>query len=57
MEKETLKLVIVGSFDHGKSTMIGRLFYDTGCLPEGKIEEIEAAGRGNPPTKPSEQLA
>ncbi len=43
MEKETLKLVIVGSFDHGKSTMIGRLFYDTGCLPEGKIEEIHAA--------------
>ena len=43
MEKEALKLVIVGSFDHGKSTMIGRLFYDTDSLPEGKIEEIRAA--------------
>jgi len=43
MEKETLKFVLVGSIDHGKSTLIGRLFYDTDSLPEGKIEEIRAA--------------
>ena len=43
MDKEALKLVLVGSIDHGKSTLIGRLFYDTGSLPEGKIEEIKTA--------------
>ena len=45
MEKEALKFVLVGSIDHGKSTLIGRLFYDTDSLPEGKIEEIRAASR------------
>ncbi|MFH1402914.1 MAG: GTP-binding protein [Candidatus Altiarchaeota archaeon] len=38
---EHLKLVIVGHVDHGKSTLIGRLLYDTGSLPEGKMQEIE----------------
>lgn len=37
-----LKIVIVGHVDHGKSTLVGRLFYDTGSLPEGKFEAIEA---------------
>ena len=41
-EMEDLKLVIVGHVDHGKSTLIGRLLYDTGSLPEGKIEEIKS---------------
>lgn len=41
MEKETLAFVIVGHVDHGKSTLIGRLLYDTKSLPEGKIAEIE----------------
>ncbi len=36
-----LKFVIVGHVDHGKSTLIGRLLYDTNSLPEGKIEEIK----------------
>lgn len=39
--KDTLKLVIVGSVDHGKSTLIGRLLFDTNSLPREKIEEIE----------------
>jgi sulfate adenylyltransferase large subunit len=42
MEKEDLKFVIVGHIDHGKSTLIGRLFYDTGSLPEEKIEEVKS---------------
>jgi bifunctional enzyme CysN/CysC len=37
-----LKIVIVGHVDHGKSTLVGRLFHDTGSLPEGKIEAIKA---------------
>jgi bifunctional enzyme CysN/CysC len=40
-----LKLVIVGHVDHGKSTFIGRLLLDTGSLPDGKLEELEAIAR------------
>lgn len=36
-----LKFIIVGHIDHGKSTLIGRLLYDTDSLPDGKIEEIQ----------------
>jgi bifunctional enzyme CysN/CysC len=39
---EQLKIVIVGHVDHGKSTFVGRLFHDTGSLPEGKLEQLEA---------------
>jgi bifunctional enzyme CysN/CysC len=42
-QTEQLKIVIVGHVDHGKSTLVGRLFYDTGSLPEGKFEKIKAA--------------
>jgi bifunctional enzyme CysN/CysC len=42
-QTEQLKIVMVGHVDHGKSTLVGRLFYDTGSLPEGKYEKIKAA--------------
>lgn len=42
---EQLKIVIVGHVDHGKSTFIGRLFYDTGSLPEGKYEQLVAVAK------------
>jgi bifunctional enzyme CysN/CysC len=42
-EQLLLKIVFVGHVDHGKSTLIGRILYDTGSLPEGKIEEIKRA--------------
>jgi bifunctional enzyme CysN/CysC len=47
---EQLKIVIVGHVDHGKSTFVGRLLHDTGSLPEGKLEQLEAiaASRGVP---------
>src|ERR1700752_3009088 len=38
---EQLKIVIVGHVDHGKSTFVGRLFHDTGSLPEGKPEHLQ----------------
>lgn len=41
--KEQMKIVIVGHVDHGKSTLIGRLFYDTDSLPTGKYEQIKAS--------------
>ncbi|HIJ96895.1 MAG TPA: elongation factor Tu [Desulfuromonadales bacterium] len=44
-QNETLKIVIVGHVDHGKSTLIGRLFYDTGSIPEVRYREIEATCR------------
>ena len=37
---QLLPIVIVGHVDHGKSTLVGRLFHDTGSLPEGKYEAI-----------------
>ena len=40
--KEQMKIVIVGHVDHGKSTLVGRLFYDTDSLPDGKFEQITA---------------
>src|SRR6202051_231618 len=40
-----LRIVIVGHVDHGKSTLVGRLLHDTGSLPEGKFEQIQAVCR------------
>ena len=45
MQNESLAFVMVGHVDHGKSTLIGRLLCDTDSLPDGKLEEIEAAAR------------
>ncbi|MFC1968115.1 GTP-binding protein [Chloroflexota bacterium] len=36
-----INVVIVGHVDHGKSTLIGRLLYDSETLPEDKIAEIQ----------------
>ncbi|MDR4494062.1 MAG: GTP-binding protein [Nitrospirales bacterium] len=40
--KERMNIVIVGHVDHGKSTLLGRLYADTGTLPIGKLEKIQA---------------
>jgi len=47
---EQLKIVILGHVDHGKSTLVGRLFHDTGSLPEGRLEQLQRAAqrRGAP---------
>lgn len=47
---DQLKLVVVGHVDHGKSTIVGRLFYETDSLPNGKYEQIMAQSekRGMP---------
>jgi sulfate adenylyltransferase large subunit len=40
MSEKKLKIVVVGHVDHGKSTLIGRLFYDTDSLSPDKMEEL-----------------
>jgi bifunctional enzyme CysN/CysC len=42
---ETMQIVIVGHVDHGKSTLLGRLYADTGSLPDGKLEKVQAICR------------
>lgn len=39
--KENLKIVVVGHVDHGKSTVIGRLLYDTNSLPQGAVDKVK----------------
>ena len=36
-----INVVIVGHVDHGKSTMIGRLLYDSESITEGRVAEIQ----------------
>src|SRR3981189_2797258 len=45
-----VRIVIGGHVDHGKSTLVGRLLHETGSLPEGKLQMLEAvrARRGMP---------
>jgi sulfate adenylyltransferase subunit 1 len=43
MEERSMHIVIAGHVDHGKSTLVGRLFYDTGCLPPDRIEVLRQA--------------
>jgi bifunctional enzyme CysN/CysC len=42
-DKELLRFVAVGSVDDGKSTLIGRLLYDTGSIYEDQLEAIRKA--------------
>ncbi|MBS2026511.1 MAG: sulfate adenylyltransferase [Deltaproteobacteria bacterium] len=44
-EAEVLRLVVVGSVDDGKSTLIGRLLYETGGLFEDQIAQVRRASR------------
>ena len=38
--RASMNIVIVGHVDHGKSTLVGRLFYDTDSLPQGRYEAV-----------------
>ena len=39
--KETLRVIIVGHVDHGKSTLIGKLLSDLNQIQEEKINDIK----------------
>lgn len=38
---EMVNVVIVGHVDHGKSTLIGRLLYDSHTVTEARVEEVQ----------------
>ncbi len=40
-EKPHLNVVFIGHVDHGKSTTIGRLLFDTGFVPENVMRKLE----------------
>ena len=42
MSLPRINLVIIGHKDHGKSTLIGRLLYDSKAIQEKKLEDIKA---------------
>jgi elongation factor 1-alpha len=50
MSKQRQNLAIIGHVDHGKSTLVGRLLFETGSVPEHVIEqyreEAEQKGKG-----------
>ena len=40
-EKQTLNIIFIGHVDHGKSTAVGRLLYDSGKLPEQELKKVK----------------
>lgn len=43
-KKPHMNLAVIGHVDHGKSTLIGRTFYETGKIDDSVIEEFEKMG-------------
>ncbi len=48
-KKELLRFVSVGSVDDGKSTLIGRILYDTGMVFEDQMAAVRAASQTDAP--------
>ncbi len=50
-EKPHINLAVIGHIDHGKSTTVGRLLFETGAVPphiiEGYRKEAESKGKGS----------
>jgi elongation factor 1-alpha len=50
-DKPHMNLAVIGHIDHGKSTTVGRLLFETGAVPphiiEGYRKEAESKGKGS----------
>jgi len=44
MAKPHLNLITIGHVDHGKSTLIGRMFYEKGVVDDATIRKLEEEG-------------
>ena len=44
---DLLRFATAGSVDDGKSTLIGRLLYDTKTIFEDQLEAVERTSRGD----------
>lgn len=40
-----LAVALVGSVDHGKSTLLGRLLFETGAVPPARVAQLEESSR------------
>ncbi|MEM2974370.1 MAG: translation elongation factor EF-1 subunit alpha [Candidatus Micrarchaeia archaeon] len=40
-EKEHMNLIFIGHVDHGKSTTVGRILYDTGAMSEQELKKLK----------------
>ena len=47
LDMDLLRFTTAGSVDDGKSTLIGRLLYDSKAIFEDQIEAVEASSRCN----------
>jgi len=54
--RELVRLVVIGSVDDGKSTLIGRLLYETGALFDDQIEHSHLLAPQEAPTATAEGL-
>lgn len=43
--QNVVRVAVLGEKDHGKSTLIGRLLYETGSVPEDRLREIKKASK------------
>ena len=46
--KDPVRLVVCGSVDDGKSTLIGRLLVDAGAVPDDEFDALSAAAQRSP---------
>lgn len=44
-EKPHMNLAVIGHIDHGKSTLVGRLMFETGAIPAHLIEKYKAEAK------------
>ena len=40
-EKEHMNLIFIGHVDHGKSTTVGRVLYDTGAMSDQELKKLK----------------